>query len=478
MTVSFKAPVESQVVNDAFVSKNADDTKSGQLTLDKASEGTTINSVQKAINDVFDAQGTSENGVNNKTYATNNKITDGDSQKECIEAFDVAVQNNEDNLGNHIAQATAAHAASAVSYDDTTSGNGQTDVQGAIDDNESRVQSIEDSVGAANGICPLDATTKIDISYIPDSILGALIYQGTWDANANTPTITSSTGTQGHYYVVSTAGTTNIDGVSDWEIGDWIVFNGTIWEKIDNSDKVSSVNGQVGAVVLDKTDIGLSNVTNDAQLKRSAADFDTFTEKVTPVEDDIVLIEDSAGGTFDKKKVKLANLLGGGGGGGSFVWELNGDVSPFESIESGISTLDFDDVSDAEMYALLTVPDSYSAGDQILLQGIKYFTDQTLGNVFFRTETQLLQTSQDMTALPLTGHTSSNTEVTLTGAANILRATGDLDLTDGVGEINSSPVNSGDTLLVKFFRDNTNETSSAAGDCKVLKFSASVKFDA
>ena len=193
MTVSFKAPVESQVVNDAFVSKNADDTKSGQLTLDKASEGTTINSVQKAINDVFDAQGTSEDGVNNKVYTTNNKITDGDSQKECIESFDVAVQNNEDNLTAHLVDTIDAHAASAIGYDDATSGNGQTDVQGAIDDNESRVQSIEDSVGAIDGICPLNGLAKVDTIYLPDSILGALKYQGTWDANANTPTITSST---------------------------------------------------------------------------------------------------------------------------------------------------------------------------------------------------------------------------------------------------------------------------------------------
>jgi hypothetical protein len=31
---------------------------------------------------------------------------------------------------------------------------------------------------------------------------------------------------------------------------------------------------------------------------------------------------------------------------------------------------------------------------------------------------------------------------------------------------------------VKFYRDNTNETTSAAADCKVLKYSATVKFDA
>ena len=43
----------------------------------------------------------------------------------------------------------------------------------------------------------------------------ALVYQGTWDANANNPAIVSGTGVQGHYYVVGTAGATNIDGISD-----------------------------------------------------------------------------------------------------------------------------------------------------------------------------------------------------------------------------------------------------------------------
>ena len=71
-----------------------------------------------------------------------------------------------------------------------------------------------------------------------------------------------------------------------------------------------------------------------------------------------------------------------------------------------------------------------------------------------------------------------NTEVTLVGATNILRDIGDLDLTTGIGEIDSVAVTAGDTLLVKFFRDNINETSSALADCRLLKYSASIKFDA
>lgn len=86
-------------------------------------------------------------------------------------------------------------------------------------------------------------------------VSGALNFQGTWNASTNTPTLTSSVGTKGYYYVVSTAGTTNLNGITDWQPGDWAVFSGTVWKKVDNSDAVVSVNGQVGAVSLTVADI-------------------------------------------------------------------------------------------------------------------------------------------------------------------------------------------------------------------------------
>ena len=85
---------------------------------------------------------------------------------------------------------------------------------------------------------------------------GAVTYRGTWDASTNNPTLTSSVGTQGDYYVVSVAGSTNLNGITDWQIGDWAIFNGSVWQKVDNTDGVTSVNGQTGVVVLGPTDVG------------------------------------------------------------------------------------------------------------------------------------------------------------------------------------------------------------------------------
>jgi len=90
-------------------------------------------------------------------------------------------------------------------------------------------------------------------------IAGGVSYQTTWNASTNTPTLTSSVGTKGYYYVVSVAGSTNLNGITDWKVGDWAIFNGTTWDKVDNTDAVSSVNGFTGAVNLGLGDI--SNVT-------------------------------------------------------------------------------------------------------------------------------------------------------------------------------------------------------------------------
>lgn len=87
------------------------------------------------------------------------------------------------------------------------------------------------------------------------ALVGGVMYEGTWDASTNTPTIVSSVGSKGDYYIVSVAGSTNINGITSWNIGDWIIFNGTTWDKVDNTDAVSSVNGYTGAVSLVTSDV-------------------------------------------------------------------------------------------------------------------------------------------------------------------------------------------------------------------------------
>lgn len=108
-----------------------------------------------------------------------------------------------------------------------------------------------------------------------NSLIGGSIYQGVWNASTNTPTLTSSIGTDGNYYIVNVAGSTNLNGITDWNIGDWAIFHGGTWQKVDNTDAVSSVNGQTGAVSLTTDNIseGTTNLYYLDSRARSALSF-------------------------------------------------------------------------------------------------------------------------------------------------------------------------------------------------------------
>lgn len=88
-----------------------------------------------------------------------------------------------------------------------------------------------------------------------NALIGGSIFQSVWNATTNNPTLVSSTGTKGYYYIVSVAGSTNLDGITDWKVGDWAIFDGTVWRKVDNTDAVSSVNSLTGAVSLDTSNV-------------------------------------------------------------------------------------------------------------------------------------------------------------------------------------------------------------------------------
>jgi hypothetical protein len=102
-------------------------------------------------------------------------------------------------------------------------------------------------VNTVNGISTLSVNT---------AVLGAVIYQGTWNALTNTPTLTSSVGTKGQYYTVSVGGTRDLDGSTVFQIGDMVIYSGTSWDKIDGAaNEVRSVAGRTGDVLLSTADL-------------------------------------------------------------------------------------------------------------------------------------------------------------------------------------------------------------------------------
>ena len=109
---------------------------------------------------------------------------------------------------------------------------------------------------------------------------GTLTYQGTWNANTNSPTLTSSVGTLNNYYVVSTAGSTNLNGITDWGVGDWAIFNGTVWQKVDNSEVtyVSNVATGTGLTGGPITTTGTISIANTAVVSATYGNASTVAQ--------------------------------------------------------------------------------------------------------------------------------------------------------------------------------------------------------
>jgi hypothetical protein len=104
-----------------------------------------------------------------------------------------------------------------------------------------------------NGYAGLDAGGKIAISALPNTVM---TFEGQWNATTNTPALADGAGNAGDVYRANVAGTTNFgSGPIAFNLGDWAVYNGTVWEYAANSNLVMSVNGQQGVVVLGTDDI-------------------------------------------------------------------------------------------------------------------------------------------------------------------------------------------------------------------------------
>ena len=99
-------------------------------------------------------------------------------------------------------------------------------------------------IGLASGVVPLNSSVKIDSKYLPESLLGAVTYQGTYDPALGT--LPSASTEKGSYYIISAAGSI---GGTPYNIGDWVISNGVDWGRVASSSTVSSVFGRTGAIV-------------------------------------------------------------------------------------------------------------------------------------------------------------------------------------------------------------------------------------
>ena len=159
-----------------------------------------------------------------------------------------------------------------------------------------------------DGVNDLISNNKITLGYLPDSVLGQVIYGGgfvpstgvaTLTTNAqeklgtsdatitltnDTTAITGYEANEGIYYIATASGT--FASIS-FETGDWLISTGTAWSKVDNTDAVTGVKGneevnyRLGNVNITAQNVGA--VTSSSTITTSANSIQTLNDKSSNV---------------------------------------------------------------------------------------------------------------------------------------------------------------------------------------------------
>lgn len=109
---------------------------------------------------------------------------------------------------------------------------------------------VEDDKGAVLGVASLDSNGYLTSSQIPPALSAGLTPISTYDASGS-DALEESPAT-GDFYRVNVAGTSSImDGSTDvdFSVGDWIVYNGTTWERWIFSVSAATT-GSLGEIML------------------------------------------------------------------------------------------------------------------------------------------------------------------------------------------------------------------------------------
>jgi hypothetical protein len=107
--------------------------------------------------------------------------------------------------------------------------------------------------GQQNGVATLGSDGKVPNSQLP---AGSTVYLGTWDASTNSPHLANGSGVAGNEYAVSVSGTVDFGaGGITFSAGDFVIYNGTAWQRIPTAVGVSSFNGRNGVVTLTSSDV-------------------------------------------------------------------------------------------------------------------------------------------------------------------------------------------------------------------------------
>ena len=149
----------------------------------------------------------------------------------------------------------------------------------AVDVDDDTIQIVSGEVAAKTAAVANGGTALATGDQIYDFVTGqianipsGLSFEGNWNANTDTPDLSGLSPENGQFWIVSVAGSTNLDGITDWKVGDWTIYVSTGagtdgWQKVDNTSTLSG-SGTAGQLTYWT---GTANVAGDAGLTYNAA---------------------------------------------------------------------------------------------------------------------------------------------------------------------------------------------------------------
>lgn len=161
----------------------------------------------------------------------------------------------------------------------------------------------------AGNYAHLNENGKVPLEELDDSLLGNLQFQTLWDTENNNPQLPLVPTQKGQYWIVSNGG--ERFGLT-FNTGDWLVAGDGVWQKVDNSDAVTSVNGKIGNVILTSNDISHNNETvasaiESKQDKLTAGKNITIKNDVISAEFNTAIIDYNL--TYNKPSINGVELI-------------------------------------------------------------------------------------------------------------------------------------------------------------------------
>jgi hypothetical protein len=294
--------------------------------------------------------------------------------------------------------------------------------------------------GANSGVATLGSDGKLTAAQIPDSLTGAIVFKGVWNANTNTPTLGDElpVGVQaGWEYVVEVGGTRDIgDGSKTFATGDFVIYDGANWKQVPSGNLFTSLTGGGGITVSQSTGAITLGSTATALSTNSA-----------------IVARDSSGNFA--ANIITANLTG------TVTGSVSGNAG---TVTNGVYTTD-----------TATVTNTMLAGNITNAKLAGSITNDKLVNssVTVNGTAIALGASGTVTAAAgtLTGTTLNATVVTssLTSVGTLTSLSVSDGITDGIGNVRSVPINSQSGAYNLAATDNGKMISITTGGVSVLQ---------